>query len=181
MLGLPSSMAWLGWVGGLLALLLFFVISLWCALMLTDVYMVRLLLVRDEPGACVDPGRRSRSLKASCDTCMLVVLSLFRQVNGRRHTRYKFAVASILGPRHSLVLSIAQHANMVLTTIGYSIAAADSMSYVAQRICAAQGTPLGHCFHSQTLMSIIFVSAWTYSPADAVESVVPGMVWLWAA
>lgn len=157
-LGLPSSLAWLGWVGGLLALLLF-VISLWCALMLTDVYIVRLLLVRAEPGASADPGRCSRSLKASCDTCMRVVL--FQQVHGRRHTRYKFVVASILGPRHSLVLSIAQHANMVLTTIGYSIAAVDSMNYVAQRICAAQGTPKDQCFHNQTLMSIIFVSACT--------------------
>lgn len=52
---------------------------------------------------------------------------LTQQVNGRRHTRYKFAVASILGGKHSLVLSVAQHANMILTTIGYSIAAADSM------------------------------------------------------
>lgn len=42
MLGLPSSLAWLGWVGGLLALVVFFGISLWCALMLTEVYMVRL-------------------------------------------------------------------------------------------------------------------------------------------
>lgn len=86
---------------------------------------------------------------------------LFQQVHGRRHTCYKFAVASILGPRHSLVLSIAQHANMVLTTIGYPIAAADSMSYVVQRICTAQGTPQDQCFHNQTLMSTIFVSACT--------------------
>jgi hypothetical protein len=102
----------------------------------------------------------------------------FQQVDGRRHTRYKFAVASILGPRHSLVLSIAQHADMVLTTIGYSIAVADSMSYVAQRICAAQGTPQGLCFDNHVLMSIIFVSPQTSLPAHALDSAEPGVVWL---
>jgi amino acid permease len=40
-LGLPASLAWLGWVGGLLALVFFFAVSLWAALMLTEVYMVR--------------------------------------------------------------------------------------------------------------------------------------------
>jgi hypothetical protein len=37
------------------------------------------------------------------------------------------AVYWIMGARHSTILSIAQHANMILTTIGYQIAAADSM------------------------------------------------------
>lgn len=37
------------------------------------------------------------------------------------------AVYWILGARHSAILSVAQHANMILTTIGYQIAAADSM------------------------------------------------------
>eukprot|EP00878_Enallax_costatus_P023871 GHUV01025427.1.p1 GENE.GHUV01025427.1~~GHUV01025427.1.p1 ORF type:complete len:156 (+),score=38.65 GHUV01025427.1:187-654(+) len=86
-LGLPSSVAWLGWIAGPLALVVFFVFSLWAAIMLTEVYMV----------------------------------------NGVRHTRYKYAVLKIMGERHSMILSVAQHANMILTTIGYQIAAADSM------------------------------------------------------
>jgi amino acid permease len=40
-LGLPASLAWLGWVGGIVALVFFFAVSLWAALMLTEVYMVR--------------------------------------------------------------------------------------------------------------------------------------------
>jgi amino acid permease len=39
-LGLPASLSWLGWAAGLFALVLFFAISLWCALMLTEVYKV---------------------------------------------------------------------------------------------------------------------------------------------
>jgi amino acid permease len=40
-LGLPHSMAWLGWVGGVLALVAFYVITLWCMWMLADVYEVK--------------------------------------------------------------------------------------------------------------------------------------------
>ncbi|KAF6259045.1 transmembrane amino acid transporter protein-domain-containing protein [Scenedesmus sp. NREL 46B-D3] len=105
-----------GMGGRIVALVFFFAVSLWAALMLTDVYMV----------------------------------------NGRRHTRYKYAVYWILGARHSAILSVAQHANMILTTIGYQIAAADSMSYIAKRVCAANGTPLGSCFSDQMMMTIIF-------------------------
>ncbi|WIA38321.1 hypothetical protein OEZ86_001658 [Tetradesmus obliquus] len=115
-LGLPASLAWLGWVGGIVSLVFFFAVSLWAALMLTDVYMV----------------------------------------NGRRHTRYKYAVYWIMGARHSTILSIAQHANMILTTIGYQIAAADSMSYIAKRVCLARGMPAGSCFTDQMMMTIIF-------------------------
>jgi hypothetical protein len=41
-LGLPESLAWLGWIAGLVALTAFFAVSLWAAMMLTEVYMVRL-------------------------------------------------------------------------------------------------------------------------------------------
>jgi Transmembrane amino acid transporter protein len=94
-LGLPSSLAWLGWIGGIIALVFFYAVSLWAAIMLTEVYCV----------------------------------------NGRRHTRYKFAVYWILGPKHSFILSLAQHANFVLTTIGYQIAGADSMRCAALPRC----------------------------------------------
>lgn len=39
-LGLPHSMALLGWVGGVAALVVFFVITLWCLMMLASVYEV---------------------------------------------------------------------------------------------------------------------------------------------
>lgn len=45
MLGLPSSVAWLGWIGGPVALVVFFLFSLWAALMLTEVYMVSVVFL----------------------------------------------------------------------------------------------------------------------------------------
>lgn len=39
------------------------------------------------------------------------------------------------GPRASTVLSFLQHITMVLITIGYHIAAAQSMNYIAKEIC----------------------------------------------
>jgi amino acid permease len=48
-LGLPASLAWLGWVGGIVALVFFFAVSLWAALMLTDVYMVRVIRPYSHP------------------------------------------------------------------------------------------------------------------------------------
>lgn len=113
-LGLPSSLAWLGWIAGMVALVFFFGVALWCSLMLTQVY----------------------------------------NVDGHRHTRYKFAVRHLMGSRHALVLSLAQHSNMILTTIGYQIAAADSMSYIARRICEARGAAT--CWDNQLHMTIIF-------------------------
>jgi hypothetical protein len=140
-LGLPASLAWLGWVGGIVALVFFFAVSLWAALMLTEVYMVRawglhacccccwycyccFSIVQGYVIVCwlyVQPGtpRRKPCLKAmslvalrsmdshvhidayrSPTTSILVPLVkhthptfvLFSsQVNGRRHTRYKYA------------------------------------------------------------------------------------------
>jgi hypothetical protein len=43
------------------------------------------------------------------------------------------------GPVHSVILSVCQNLNMILTTIGYHIAAADSMRYIAKLLCKVQG------------------------------------------
>ncbi|KAF8062021.1 AAP2 [Scenedesmus sp. PABB004] len=63
-----------------------------------------------------------------------------------------------MGPKHSTVLSVAQHANMFLTAIGYQIAAADSMAYVARHICESRFPATGGagCFQNQLMMTIIF-------------------------
>lgn len=97
MLSLPSAMSWLGWVGGLLALLLFYGISLWCSLMLTSVY----------------------------------------KVNGRRHPTYSDAVLGVLGSRSSRVLVVVQRVMLLLAAIGYQIAAADCLTYIAHSDCDA--------------------------------------------
>jgi hypothetical protein len=39
-LGLPHAMSWLGWVGGVIVLVLFFWITLWSSLLLADMYEV---------------------------------------------------------------------------------------------------------------------------------------------
>jgi hypothetical protein len=105
-LSLPSAMSWLGWVGGLLSLLLFYGISLWCSLMLTAVY----------------------------------------KVNGRRHPTYSDAVLAVLGRRSSRVLVVVQRVMLLLAAIGYQIAAADSLTYIANSGCdaaAAKGQGCG--------------------------------------
>jgi amino acid permease len=95
-LSLPSAMSWLGWVGGLVSLLLFYSISLWCSLMLSGV----------------------------------------DKANGKRHPTYSDAVLGILGRRSSRVLVVVQRVMLCLAAIGYAIAAADSMTYIANRSCS---------------------------------------------
>jgi hypothetical protein len=100
-LSLPSAMSWLGWIGGLLSLLTFYAVSLWCSLMLAAVY----------------------------------------HVDGRTHPTYSAAVSGILGRGRSRALAVVQRTMLCLAAIGYQIAAADSMSYMAGRSCPARG----HC------------------------------------
>lgn len=112
-LSLPSAMSWLGWIGGLLSLLTFYVSSLWCSLMLAAVY----------------------------------------QVDGRTHPTYSAAVSGILGRGSSRALAVVQRTMLCLAAIGYQIAAADSMSYMAGRSCPAKGQCEG-LRHGQ--MTLIF-------------------------
>lgn len=113
-LSLPSAMSWLGWVGGMLSLVLFYAISLWCSLMLTAVY----------------------------------------KVNGVRHTTYSQAVLGILGRRDSTVLVVVQRVMLCLAAVGYEIAAADSMTFIAGRACAA-GQQQG-CMQKHWQMTLVF-------------------------
>ena len=39
-LGLPYAISWLGWVVGVIVLVLFFVITLWCSLLLAEMHEV---------------------------------------------------------------------------------------------------------------------------------------------
>jgi hypothetical protein len=45
------------------------------------------------------------------------------------------SAAFLTGPRAAVVLSVLQHATMLLVTIGYHIAGAESMAYIAGEIC----------------------------------------------
>lgn len=122
MLSLPSAMSWLGWIGGITCLLLFYSISLWCSLMLARVY----------------------------------------KVNGRRHPTYSAAVLAILGRRDSRVLAVVQRVMLCLAAVGYTIAAADSMTYLAAASCGAGGSSVqGHCGHMQKQwqMTLLFGGA----------------------
>lgn len=111
-LSLPAAMSWLGWVGGLVSLLLFYAISLWCSLMLAAVY----------------------------------------KVDGHRHPTYSQAVLSILGRLDSRVLVVVQQIMLCLAAIGYAIAAADSMTFMAAQSCA-QGQ---ECVGKHWQMALIF-------------------------
>lgn len=67
MLGLPNSVAWLGWVAGPICLIAFFSISMWSSHMLAQLYRIGNLefaryhhLVRRGAGGCCRPHARSR-------------------------------------------------------------------------------------------------------------------------
>lgn len=102
---------------------------------------------------------------------------------GKRHTRYKWAVLHIIGPRHAVVLEVCQKLNMSLTTIGYMIAAADSMRYIARLACRMKGLevcPLDAQWQHtlifgavQILMSMLpnLESAWWSSIIGALMSI----------
>lgn len=111
-LSLPAAMSWLGWVGGLVSLLLFYAISLWCSLMLAAVY----------------------------------------KVDGHRHPTYSQAVLSILGRLDSRVLVVVQRVMLSLAAIGYAIAAADSMTFMAAQSCTQEQECVGKHWH----MALIF-------------------------
>ncbi|KAF8073110.1 AAP5 [Scenedesmus sp. PABB004] len=118
-LGLPSAMAWLGWVGGLICMVSFFAISL---------------------------------------ACSLALIVAYKLPNGRRNHTYRDAVHFILGTRSSLFLLVCQHAIFFLGAIGYCIAAADSMSFIARQACAGAGTPPSRCMSQQWIMTLIFAA-----------------------
>lgn len=132
-LSLPAAMSWLGWVGGLVSLLLFYAISLWCSLMLAAVY----------------------------------------KVDGHRHPTYSQAVLSILGRLDSRVLVVVQQIMLCLAAIGYAIAAADSMTFMAAQSCA-QGQ---ECVGKHWQMALIF------GGVQMVLSLLPNLesVWLVSA
>ena len=95
-LGLPNALAWLGWVGGVVAVLLFYLVSVWLGVLLSEVYHAK---------------------------------------GHPRFPTYKAAVRGILGRRHSMVLATAQTTYQLLTCIGYTIAAAESLESIIDAAC----------------------------------------------
>ncbi|GBG00553.1 amino acid permease [Raphidocelis subcapitata] len=95
-------------------------------------------------------------------------------VKGKRHTRYKWAVLHIMGPRHAVLLALCQNLNMILTTVGYHIAAADSMRYIARLSCQLQGLPSSSC---------VLVSQWqhtlVFGAVQMLMSMLPNLESVW--
>lgn len=116
-LGLPYALSWLGWVGGILVLLLFYAITLWSSLML-----------------------------AAC-----------QEHDGMRHPTYRSAVLHILGPGNAAVLTLFQYLNLVLSAIGYTVAAGQSMRILVGAVCSR--SRFDACYNDVWQMAIGFGAA----------------------
>lgn len=113
-LGLPYAMSWLGWVGGIITLLLFFAITLWSSLLLTE---------------CHETG-------------------------GMKHPTYRSAVLHILGPGNAAILATFQYFNLVLSSIGYTVAAGQSLRIIVGEVCSR--SRFETCYNSVWQMSLAF-------------------------
>eukprot|EP00882_Tetradesmus_deserticola_P013889 GHRQ01014752.1.p1 GENE.GHRQ01014752.1~~GHRQ01014752.1.p1 ORF type:complete len:208 (+),score=53.08 GHRQ01014752.1:469-1092(+) len=99
-LGLPYALSWLGWVAGIVILLLFYVITLWSSLLLAECH----------------------------------------ETNGVKHPTYRSAVLHVLGPSHAAVLTLFQYFNLVLSAIGYTVAAGQSLRWGSCAYSSAGGS-----------------------------------------
>uniref|UniRef100_A0A383V4H3 Amino acid transporter transmembrane domain-containing protein n=1 Tax=Tetradesmus obliquus TaxID=3088 RepID=A0A383V4H3_TETOB len=113
-LGLPYALSWLGWVGGIFILLLFYVITLWSSLMLAECH----------------------------------------ETNGVKHPTYRAAVLHVLGPVHAAILALFQYFNLVLSSIGYTVAAGQSLRMLVGEVCGR--TRFDTCYNKVWQMSLVF-------------------------
>ncbi|KAF8062023.1 AAP2 [Scenedesmus sp. PABB004] len=103
-----------GWAGGVVVLLLFYVITLVSSLLLTE---------------CHETG-------------------------GVKHETYRAAVKHVLGPRHAAVLSLFQYLNLVLSSIGYTVAAGQSLRILVGEVCSR--SRFEACYDQTWVMSLVF-------------------------
>lgn len=118
-LSLPHAMAALGWAAGVLSLVAFFAVTLWCSLMLSEMH----------------------------------------EYDGVRHGTYGDAVVNILGPGSAAAVTVCQVLNLVLSAIGYTVAAGESLRMVEARGRACDDDPSGgasSCGTPVWLMSAAF-------------------------
>lgn len=95
-LGLPHALSMLGWLGGIVALVAFFFVTMWCSFMLSDMY----------------------------------------EYDGVKHGTYGDAVINILGRGSAVAVTICQVLNLVLSAIGYTVAAGESLRMVVASRCS---------------------------------------------
>jgi hypothetical protein len=153
---LPAVRCPAGWVGGIFILLLFYVITLWSSLMLAEcqetngvkhpTYRAAVLHVLGEQqqqqhfdvllrarhrtvaatlcqqqhlhGNLSGPAR-SAYAAATCHCCLPVTLSCIVTLCG--------FPAVLAGPVHAAILTLFQYFNLVLSSIGYTVAAGQSL------------------------------------------------------
>ena len=143
-LGLPNSVAWLGWVAGPICLVVFFVLSLWSSHLLAQLYCVDGIEFARYHHAVqhilVRGGRRA----AQCGPCLWAA-ALPRRRRAQPH-------ACTQGNTAAKVLAVFQATNLVMVNIGgftagaWVLGASRSQQAAAQR--ASTGclllSPVGH-------------------------------------
>eukprot|EP00879_Flechtneria_rotunda_P006672 GHRR01007012.1.p1 GENE.GHRR01007012.1~~GHRR01007012.1.p1 ORF type:complete len:285 (+),score=58.74 GHRR01007012.1:338-1192(+) len=113
-LGLPYALSWLGWVGGMAMLVLFYAVSAWCSLLLVECH----------------------------------------ETDGVRHPTYRAAALQILGYKSAVAVSIFQALNLVLSSIGYTVAAGQSLRILVGAVCSR--SRFEHCYDEVWHMSLGF-------------------------
>ncbi|GBF92649.1 amino acid permease-like [Raphidocelis subcapitata] len=111
-LGLPHALSMLGWLGGCVALVSFFLVTIWCSFMLADMH----------------------------------------EYDGVRHATYGDAVVNVLGRGSAFAVTVCQLLNLVLSAIGYTVAAGESLKMVVHSRCDPEEASCGSPVWSMSLV-----------------------------
>ncbi|KIZ07946.1 hypothetical protein MNEG_0019 [Monoraphidium neglectum] len=96
------------------------------------------------------------------------MLSDMYEVDGRKHGTYGDAVISVLGRGSAVAVTVCQLSNLVLSSIGYSVAAGESMKMVVHSHCDVRDTGCGSTVWQ---MSIVFgITQLFFSQMPTLES-----------
>lgn len=125
-LTLSNSIAWLGWVGGVSAILLFASITLYTSQLLADCYFVNGKRNR----TCELGGRQAGRVAAAAaaaawGACNANSVSLFPLTFADTE-----AVQSVFGRRGGILIAWIQYTNLWLTAIAYNIAGGTSIQEI---------------------------------------------------
>jgi hypothetical protein len=158
-LGLPYALSWLGWAGGIACLLVFYAITLWSSLLLTECHetdgvkhetyraAVRYILGEAHTGRGggvvlwgAAPSQGGPCLKLRLPPPAPAPPPL------RPHTH--------TGPGNAAILSLFQYLNLILSSIGYTVAAGQSLRIIVGGICSR--SRFDACYNSVWQMALGF-------------------------